>query len=615
MKSPKNSSALSPSPQSTIALPSGLFPFLWYFLRRHKVLVAFYVALPLLAGFGGPFNSRIIKWILDLLPTLRDRGGDLGRDISLLMLPTSLLVLNFLMLDNVTWRGIGYMRARHIPGILNAMMGTLMGCALGKDTRFYQDTYAGSLSKQITHLVDGLEEILAGIMPHLFRGTSVLLVAVVLAHGVHPLFSVILILWFGVFLGISLFMSSKLEHLSAEKALTESQVMGQLVDALSNASSVRLFSAAPYETGRMGPFFTAQQAAYTANYGYYNLMSMVQGGLIALMMAATGYSLVVLYGKKAIGVGDFALILGLSMELGYIMWHTMDQVNRFHKELGRCKQALKTLMVPAEITDALNACVLDCDGSVDGGGDITFERVSFSYHTHSPLFENLSLYIPFGQKVGLVGYSGGGKSTFVNLILRLYDVTGGKITLGGQGVRSVTQDSLRQHMAVIAQDPQLFHRTLMENIRYGRRDASDEEVVEAAKKAHAHAFIEALPLGYHTLVGERGVKLSGGQKQRINLARAILKNAPILILDEATSALDSLSERLIQESLTTVMAHKTTLVIAHRLSTLLHMDRILVFDQGRIIEDGTHHELLAKNGLYKALWDAQVGGFLGDKIQ
>jgi ATP-binding cassette subfamily B protein len=225
----------------------------------------------------------------------------------------------------------------------------------------------------------------------------------------------------------------------------------------------------------------------------------------------------------------------------------------------------------------------------------------------------MSLEILAGQKIGLVGYSGGGKTSFVNLILRLYEISEGSILIDNQDIRDVTQDSLRRAIAMIPQEPVLFHRTLLENIRYGRIEATDEEVIAASKRAYAHEFISKLPENYHTLVGERGIKLSGGQRQRIAIARAILKNAPILILDEATSQLDSVTEEYIQASLAELMQGKTTIVIAHRLSTLLHMDRILVFDQGKIIQDGTHAELLAQAGLYKTLWDAQVGGFLPDK--
>jgi ATP-binding cassette subfamily B protein len=259
-------------------------------------------------------------------------------------------------------------------------------------------------------------------------------------------------------------------------------------------------------------------------------------------------------------------------------------------------------------SDKPKATALNCTH-----GKITFDQVKFHYKGTEKLFQNKSIEIQAGQKVGLVGYSGGGKSTFVNLILRLYEVIDGAILIDGQDIRDVTQDSLRENIAMIPQDPSLFHRSLMENIRYGRVDSTDQEVIEAAKKAHAHEFIEKLKQGYDSLVGERGVKLSGGQRQRIAIARAILKNAPILILDEATSQLDSVTESLIQESLWELIQNKTTIVIAHRLSTLLHMDRILVFDKGKIVEDGTHGELLAKGGLYKNLWDAQVGGFFPDK--
>ena len=296
------------------------------------------------------------------------------------------------------------------------------------------------------------------------------------------------------------------------------------------------------------------------------------------------------------------------METGHMMWFTMSEVDEFNKAIGRCKQSLMSLMLPLEILDKPNATIMNCTH-----GKITFNNVKFHYKGTEPLFQNKSIEIKAGQKVGLVGYSGGGKSTFVNLILRLYDVTDGAILIDGQDIRDVTQDSLRGSIAMIPQDPSLFHRSLMDNIRYGRIDATDEEVISAAIKAHAHEFIEKLSQSYDSLVGERGVKLSGGQRQRIAIARAILKNAPILILDEATSQLDSVTESGIQESLWELMQDKTTIVIAHRLSTLLHMDRILVFDQGVIVEDGTHAELLANNGLYRNLWDAQVGGFLSDK--
>ncbi|MDP3532993.1 MAG: ATP-binding cassette domain-containing protein, partial [Alphaproteobacteria bacterium] len=264
--------------------------------------------------------------------------------------------------------------------------------------------------------------------------------------------------------------------------------------------------------------------------------------------------------------------------------------------------------LPIDIVDNVDASTLIVDK-----GQIDFDNVKFGYKNTDPLFDGLSIRIKGGEKVGLVGYSGSGKTSFVNLILRLYDIDQGRILIDGQVTKECTQDSLHEAIGMIPQDPSLFHRTLLENIAYGKPDVKVDEIHTAAKQAHAHDFIQNLPEGYQSLVGERGVKLSGGQRQRIAIARAMLKNAPILILDEATSQLDSVTENDIQDSLWVLMQKKTTLVIAHRLSTLLHMDRILVFNKGKIVEDGTHKDLLALNGLYKTLWDAQVGGFLPDK--
>lgn len=483
-----------------------------------------------------------------------------------------------------------------------------MDHVLGKSNQFYQDNLSGKLAKQITNLADGIEKLISDLASNFLRGASLLLTAILAAYFVNPIFFFILSSWFILFTSISFMMSKKLVSLSDAQATAESVVVGELVDSLSNHSNVRIFSKKEYEHLRMIPFFDKQRKAYTATYFYSLIMHSMQGGLIAVMMAFSTYFLIYLYGKNLITIGDFAMILGLSMETGHMMWFTMDMVDEFNKAVGRCKQSLISLMVPIEIQDKPKAALLRCKG-----GQISFNKVKFHYKGTEPLFQNKSIEIKAGQKVGLVGYSGGGKSTFVNLILRLYDVSDGAILIDGQDIRNVTQDSLRENIAMIPQDPSLFHRSLMENIRYGNTCATDEEVIAAAKRANAHEFIIKLPQTYESLVGERGVKLSGGQRQRVAIARAILKNAPILILDEATSQLDSVTEGYIQESLWKLMQGKTTIVIAHRLSTLLHMDRILVFDQGRIVEDGTHNELLTTGGLYKTLWDAQVGGFLPDK--
>ena len=347
-------------------------------------------------------------------------------------------------------------------------------------------------------------------------------------------------------------------------------------------------------------------------------------------ISITIYSAFVLYilGYQAMHnlstAGDFVLVFMVSYKIGDLLFTVAQEMLGFSQNCGAASSAIELLDFPVEIEDGRKKLKLT-------KGEIKFDHVKFSYNppklraceaiqkmdcrglsglavSGDTLEINITLYP--GQSVGLVGYSGSGKSTFVNLIMRLYDATDGKVLIDGQNIKEITLDSLRGNIATIPQDPSLFHRSIMENIRYGKIDASDKDVMNAAKTAGAHEFIESLPDKYHTLVGERGIKLSGGQRQRIAIARAFLKNAPILILDEATSQLDSITEEKIQESLIKLMKEKTTIVVAHRLSTLLHMDRILVFDNGKIVEDGTRKSLLKQKGLYKTLWDAQVGGFL-----
>jgi ABC-type multidrug transport system fused ATPase/permease subunit len=265
------------------------------------------------------------------------------------------------------------------------------------------------------------------------------------------------------------------------------------------------------------------------------------------------------------------------------------------------------LIVPRDIRDRAGATGLKVTR-----GEIVFDKVHFLYDPKRPVFRGLDLMIKPGERVGLIGHSGAGKSTLATLLMRLYESQSGSITIDGQNIADVTQESLRRSIGLIPQDAVLFHRTLMENIRYGRPQAGDAEVFLAARRAHAHEFIMTLPLAYDTLVGERGVKLSGGQRQRIAIARALLKDAPILILDEATSALDSESEALIQSAMAEAMVGKTVIAIAHRLSTLAHLDRLIVLDKGRIVEDGSHAELMLRGGVYASLWARQVGGFLVD---
>lgn len=585
------------------SLPKTLFPFFWHFLREYKTAVVAYGILAVVAGFWAPFNSVLIKTLINLLPQAAEK------DITVLIFPAVLIVVNCILFDNFTWQGMMYIKYRFIPLVLNKVDRTLLDHTLSHSHQFFQERMAGTLSKQIFNLIEGVEKIISSSASQLLRGVSVLFMSFVIAYQVNPIFLGILVIWSVVFFTVSLFMSKKLATLSAQKAEKESALGGQIIDNLTNVFSIYFFARRNYEITRRNTALWDWKKAYQNNEMYALILHAVQGGLIAIMIAFAIFFLVYLYGKSLITAGDFALILGLSMEAGHLMWVTMYEVNELNKVLGRCKQSLDYLIVPTDIQDKSNATILKCHN-----GQVAFHNVTFGYKKSEPIFGNKSIEIKAGQKVGLVGYSGSGKSTFVNLILRLYDVTDGAIRIDGQDIRDVTQDSLHENIAMIPQDPSLFYRSIMENIRYGRLDATDAEVVEAAEKAHAHEFILQLAQGYQTSAGERGVQLSGGQRQRVAIARAILKNAPILILDEATSQLDSLTEHLIQESLWELMHNKTAIVIAHRLSTLLHMDRILVFNKGKIVQEGPHQQLLEDGGLYKNLWDAQVGGFLRDKI-
>jgi ATP-binding cassette subfamily B protein len=583
-------------------LPNNLLDFIWHFLRPYKLVSFIFFLMAILAGLWGPFNSMLIKHVIDIIPEVKNG------DITILILPITLIVLNFIIFDNITWRSISYINYKYLPLIQNQIVKETSNLVLNHSQLFFQDNLSGRLANQIFKLADNIPLILHRISSNFIRGASLLIISFVTAYYVNPMFFYILSLWFFAFASFSIYMSSRLVDLSDNHANTESIVSGQLTDLLTNHSNVRYFATKDYEISRMDKFLILSSNALQKKGLFITILSSIQGLLIATMMGFIGYFLVYLYERDLVNTGDFVLILGLSMELGHMMWFTMSCVDQFHEAWGKCNQSLKALLVPINIKDKENARDL-----IVKNGSIIFSNVKFHYKDADLLFQNKSIKIESGTKIGLVGYSGSGKSTFVNLILRLYEITEGSISIDGQDIRDVTQSSLRENISLIPQDPSLFQRSLIDNIRYGKVYAEDDEVIVAAKNSHTDEFISNLPEGYSSLVGERGVKLSGGERQRIAIARAMLKNAPILILDEATSQLDSVTETYIQESLKILMHGKTTIVIAHRLSTLASMDRILVFDQGKIIEDGTHTELLKKNGLYKTLWDTQVGGFLPDK--
>lgn len=573
--------------------------FVWQQIRPFWKSLGF--MLSMIAVFAVLLSAQpyVLKLMIDSLIQVSPE------DFWAVILPVVLLYIGIDGLYAVLPRVYEYVwDIRMNPNLRRQITHSYFTVLLQHSTAYYQDHFAGSLANKLNDLRESVPDLVDRLAVVLEKFLK-LAIAVGILWCVNIQFAIGMLLWSISFVGLSFVFSKKLSHLSALFSARGASITGIIVDVLTNILSVRLFARAEMEkqhlSSEIGQAIAAERAMQWANFWvwlYYGCSFLVVLGVSIFLL---------LKGRQEgwITPGDFVLVLGLNTAIVDFLWEAVHDFMKITKYYGRIQQALQTIVQPVEIKDVAGAQPLTVTK-----GEICFENVSFQYKNAEALFSNKSVVIRPGQKVGLVGYSGGGKTTFVNLILRLYEVSAGRILIDGQDISQVTQASLHAHIAMIPQDPSLFHRSLRENIRYANLAASDTAVIQAAQRARAHDFIMKVPEGYDALVGERGIKLSGGQRQRIAIARAILKNAPILILDEATSQLDSVTEQEIQAILWEVMQDKTTIVIAHRLSTLLRMDTILVFDAGVIVEQGSHSALLQKNGLYKQLWDAQVGGFL-----
>jgi len=422
------------------------------------------------------------------------------------------------------------------------------------------------------------------------------------------------IIWLMLYLGILYVFIPRIEKISSKQADARSDMTGRIVDTYTNIMTVKLFShsrrEADYAQESMASFLQTVYAQMRLVTGFVILVWIINALLI---FSVAGLS-IRFWMQDAVTAGAIAAAIGLVLRLyGMSQW-IMWEMSALFENIGTVHDGMRTISKPRTVLDAPSAKLLTVPA-----GKIVFDHVSFHYGKGSGVFEDFSLTIKPGEKVGLVGRSGAGKSTLVNLLLRFHDVEAGRILIDGQDIAQVTQESLRAHIGMVTQDTSLLHRSVRDNIIYGRPDASEEAMFDAARQARAHEFIPGLNdirghRGYDAHVGERGVKLSGGQRQRIAIARVLLKDAPVLILDEATSSLDSEVEAAIRENLNILMRGKTVIAIAHRLSTIAALDRLVVLDQGRIVEEGTHTALVAKNGLYAHLWAHQSGGFLGKEV-
>jgi len=471
---------------------------------------------------------------------------------------------------------------------------------------FFISNFTGTLTRRVTRYARSFEGVLDNVLMNFFPATLYLL-------GVVTVLS-LRSLWLGIglfvltmfFIFIQYKMVMWLQPLRTKRTEEDSHMTGALSDAVLNHSTITAFASAPYERSYFGKVTDEWRDATRRAMDGYAMIYGIQGLIAVFMEIAILGATAFLWLQGVLTIGDFVLVQMYIFGLLNRVWNIGRSMRQLHDAFSEATEMLDIMELPHEIQDAPTAKPL----SVKEGA-ITFDHVHFEYRDGHSLLKDFSLEIKPREKIALVGSSGAGKSTITKLLLRLYEVGSGTISIDGQNIAQTTQESLRKAIAFVPQEPMLFHRSLMDNIRYGRQGATDEEVIEAAKQAHCFEFINHYKEGFDTMVGERGVKLSGGERQRVAIARAILKNAPILVLDEATSSLDSESERLIQDALLRLMEGKTVIAIAHRLSTVMHMDRLIVMERGSVVLSGNHDELLAQgSNLYHKLWEIQAGGFL-----
>lgn len=474
---------------------------------------------------------------------------------------------------------------------------------------FFINNFTGTLTRRVTRFARSYEQVFDSVNFNFIPTILFSVGTIAVLYSRNHLLGIMLLLWVLAFVAVQIVLVKWRHPLRLVRAAEDSKLTGVLSDAVGNHSAIALFSARAFEEGLFASFVERWRSATARSWNADAFIQSVQHIFsIAIEVGLLGAG-VLLWQKGIITVGDFVLIQVYILGLVDQVWNIGNTLRRLYDSFADASEMVDIMELPRGITDAPDATTL-----VPTKGSIVFEHVGFQYHPDRPILRELDLHISGGEKIALVGPSGAGKSTVTKLLLRQYDVTEGSIMIDGQDIRSVTQDSLHEAIAYVPQEPILFHRTLRENIAYGKRDATEEQIIEAAKGAHCHEFISALSDGYGTYVGERGVKLSGGERQRVAIARAILKNAPILILDEATSSLDSESEALIQDALAKLMEGKTVIAIAHRLSTIMKMDRIIVMENGKAVLSGTHNELLAQeSNLYKKLWEIQAGSFMKDE--
>ncbi len=569
--------------------------FIWYQIKSYKFYSFGFLIVGALWAADLAFRPYLLKMMLDRLEKF---DGNLFHHLAV---PAGLYIfLSFFI--NAIFRVEDYLRLKVFPDMHASIILQSTKYTQQHSHSYFQNQFGGSIVSRITDLAKSVSNIVEKMFIKFYCYLLAIISCCIALSQANKGLTYILIGWTVIFIIVSYQLAGKAQKISYQVSKANVKLKGRLIDSIGNMLAVRIFGHKDFEYRYISKQAYKKkeqtQALWMSNLKQKAFMETFSNILITVVIVY----LIYMRQRHEVTIGDFAFGITVSLSLIGAIWNIAEHFLEFSEDLGIVKQTLEMIAIPHEILDSPNATELQ----VQQGG-VDFKNVLFQYKNTKPLFEDLSVKIEPQQKVGLVGYSGSGKTTFANLLIRLFNIAGGQILIDDQDIKEVTQNSLHQNITYIPQEPLLFHRSIMENIMYGYPDATEQDVITAAIHAHAHEFISELPEGYHALVGERGVKLSGGQRQRIAIARAIIKNSKILVLDEATSALDSLTEFYIQQSLKLLMQNKTVLVIAHRLSTILEMDRILVFENGRIIQDGPPRQLMYEEGLFKQLLNMQSG--------
>ncbi|HUN26760.1 MAG TPA: ABC transporter ATP-binding protein [Steroidobacteraceae bacterium] len=588
---------------SAPSLPNRLLPFSLHFFRQFPWGCTGLLVFPVLGRAVFASIAYAIKQLTDTVLAMRHPALEAGELTGPFVLFVSLVVARFAM-DGAMWLSSYNTRAPMLVRIKEEVF----AYAQRLSSAYFESTLSGKIAHRAVLLPDQVLMLFDMMVFDFIPGSCFFIFVAAYFYVASPAFCVAAVASIAIYFTVSLLVGRECTRRAIANNEARAAVTGRIVDVITNIRNVFFFANQAVEDRELTRYTGEERDRRRASYRSVVRLRCTQYVMDISMWIVFVGGAVYAWVHGRIGAGDFVMITALTSSLLQTAYNLGQRIPDFYDQLGSARESIETLIVHATVVDRPGAPTLAVPR-----GAIRFQRIAFSYDPSGKglrsVVKSIDLDIPAGQRLGLVGPSGAGKTTLMGLLMRMHDVTEGAILIDGEDIRAVTQESLRQSLALIPQDTSLFHRSLMENIRYGRPGASDEEVILAAQRAHAHEFIAELEHGYHTLVGERGVKLSGGQRQRIAIARAILRNAPILLLDEATSALDSHSEQIIQAAMREAMAGKTVIAIAHRLSTVMDMDRLIVLDRGAIVADGSHAELLRRGGLYAELWRKQSGGF------